>query len=311
MELGSEDPLVLGGVGGAGAHDPGLAGVAAERDGRAVEQLANPAALVVGQRVHRVDQDRLDRVDAFAVLAQAMVDDRHQERLGLPRAGSGGDDRGLALENPAAGVGLMAIGSLCDRAEAGARLGREHVERRGVLVRLRQGDERLAGQEAVLLDLGMESRGQIWLAGGEGCLEQLEVFGAEVAGDQQGIHEGARKRCQPRIDEIRSSCPEVTGESRPSASRKSSVGRRPIARQHQAKAVLSERHVSGRERTLVTSSCRRMARPCSISSKLLPFPSAEAIALSWFFGWGIVSTSPSKSASSVPSTAFTAAASAK
>ncbi|MNZ97760.1 hypothetical protein D3C78_1170150 [compost metagenome] len=45
--------------------------------------------LIGGQGVHRIDDDRLD---ALATLAQAVVEQRIHEALGLARAGAGGDD---------------------------------------------------------------------------------------------------------------------------------------------------------------------------------------------------------------------------
>jgi hypothetical protein len=59
---------------------------------------------------------------------------------------------------------------------------------------LRQRDEWLAGQEAVPLDLGPEGFGQLGLTWSEGRLEQLEVLGAEVAGDQERIRRGYPSR---------------------------------------------------------------------------------------------------------------------
>ena len=56
-------------------------------------QLGEPPRLVVGQRVHRVEDQRLDPGDARALGAQHVVEDRVEERLGLARPGAGGDQR--------------------------------------------------------------------------------------------------------------------------------------------------------------------------------------------------------------------------
>ena len=59
------------------------------------QQLVDALGLVGGQRVHRVQQDRLDAGLALLPLAAAVVEHRDQERLGLARAGAGGDQRRL------------------------------------------------------------------------------------------------------------------------------------------------------------------------------------------------------------------------
>ena len=89
-----------------------------------------------------------------------------------------------------------------------------------------------------------------------------------IAGDQGWVQGEAQDRRHSRIGASRSSCAAVTGESCPSVNRNCSVGRRPIAREHHAKAVRNERHVSGLERTLATSNRPRIPLPWSISSKL-------------------------------------------
>ena len=64
----------------------------AEGDPRAAQHVPQPVQLVVGQGVHRVDEDRRQPlVDALVPLPQQVVDDRVEERLGLARPGAGSD----------------------------------------------------------------------------------------------------------------------------------------------------------------------------------------------------------------------------
>ena len=62
---------------------------------RAVNRLRNAARLVGRERVHRVDDDRLDA--RLARLRTAMVEDGIDETLRLAGAGTRGDHRGLPL----------------------------------------------------------------------------------------------------------------------------------------------------------------------------------------------------------------------
>ena len=67
---------------GRGRADP-----LAEGDPRAAEHVPQAVQLVVGQGVHRVDEDRRQAlVDALVPLPQQVVDDRVEERFGLARA---------------------------------------------------------------------------------------------------------------------------------------------------------------------------------------------------------------------------------
>jgi hypothetical protein len=77
----------------------GLAGV--ERGGEALvgggvgEELREAPGLVVRERVHRVEDQRLDPADPGLLRAGGVVEHRVEEGLGLAGAGAGGDDRGL------------------------------------------------------------------------------------------------------------------------------------------------------------------------------------------------------------------------
>ena len=58
------------------------------------DQPGQPRRLVVGQGVHRVEDQRLHAGDAGRLgHRQHVVEDRVEERLGLARAGAGGDQR--------------------------------------------------------------------------------------------------------------------------------------------------------------------------------------------------------------------------
>ena len=66
-----------------------------------LEILLDADELVVGQRVHRVDQDRRQPRPAVARrVLQRVLDHRQQERLGLAGAGAGGDDHGAGGQGP-------------------------------------------------------------------------------------------------------------------------------------------------------------------------------------------------------------------
>ena len=86
-----------------------LPGVAGERDLAVVlaEELLQLAALAVGQRVHRVDDDRPHALARS--LPQHAVDDRHDVGQRLARAGAGGQHVGLAAVRDLEGVDLMAV----------------------------------------------------------------------------------------------------------------------------------------------------------------------------------------------------------
>jgi hypothetical protein len=84
-----------------------LAGVAAERHRRTGEVLLQLTELAVGQRVHRVDDDRLDA--GRPRRAQHVVDDRHDVREALARAGAGGQHVAGAAAGRAEALDLVAV----------------------------------------------------------------------------------------------------------------------------------------------------------------------------------------------------------
>ena len=82
-----------------------------------VQVVVDAVGLVGGERVHRVQQDGLDALPAGLALAAAVVEQRHEERLGLAGAGAGGHQGGLGRSvqgrQALPGGGLVAV-----RAEA-------------------------------------------------------------------------------------------------------------------------------------------------------------------------------------------------
>ena len=118
----------------------------------------------------------LTAVDAFLMDLEAMVDDRHREGFGLAGASPRGHHRGLAGQDAPAGLGLMVIGCLADRAESLPGGGLQFHERRGELIRLGQRDERLAGEETVALDLLVERLAQILLPRMKGGFQESQVL---------------------------------------------------------------------------------------------------------------------------------------
>src|SRR5690606_10874030 len=77
----------------------------------AMNQLREAPGLIVGQRVHRVEDDRLDT--ALIAIPRAVIQDRVKEALGLARAGAGGNQRWLwrisQAREPPVGAILMHI----------------------------------------------------------------------------------------------------------------------------------------------------------------------------------------------------------
>src|SRR5688572_27781209 len=115
-----------------------FAHVHSERDARAHEHAAEAAELVLGERVHRIDEDGDDpRGSLLVAELQATADDWVEERLGLARSGAGGDERRLTAEDRPdrgflVGVDLLVWGEV---AEIGVEelLPHEGVDRRSLL----------------------------------------------------------------------------------------------------------------------------------------------------------------------------------
>nr|WP_245597112.1 hypothetical protein [Jiangella gansuensis] len=57
------------------------------------QKCGYPAGLVIGQRIHRIQDERFDAALTGATGAQGMVDNRVEERLGLTGTGAGGHQR--------------------------------------------------------------------------------------------------------------------------------------------------------------------------------------------------------------------------
>ncbi|MEZ5249965.1 MAG: hypothetical protein R2713_12365 [Ilumatobacteraceae bacterium] len=61
----------------------------------ASDHLGDASRLVAGERIHRIQHQRLDALLAERPLAGAVIEHRKQERLGLARPGTGRDERRL------------------------------------------------------------------------------------------------------------------------------------------------------------------------------------------------------------------------
>ena len=90
---------------------------------RVVSRSASRLRLVVGEGVHRVEDERLHPGHAVAAGAEDVVEDRVQERLGLAGPGAGGDERGqrarlvrteVRAAEPGERLGLVAVGREAD-----------------------------------------------------------------------------------------------------------------------------------------------------------------------------------------------------
>ena len=87
-----------------------LADVHPERNAGASEEAAQPHELVLGQRVHRIDDDGADaRRGVVVPQSQAPADDGVEEALGLARARAGGDQGGSAFGNRTEGAFLVPV----------------------------------------------------------------------------------------------------------------------------------------------------------------------------------------------------------
>ncbi len=95
------DGAFLGSVGIGGIEATGVeadanfgfpSGSGSPAQGRRPEDFIGKApGLIGGQRVHGIEDDRLDTLPAGAVFAIAVIENRHLKTLGFTRAGAGGD----------------------------------------------------------------------------------------------------------------------------------------------------------------------------------------------------------------------------
>lgn len=170
-------------------------GVPAEGDARPRELHAQALELIVRQRVHRV-QDHRAHAGRLPV-AQAVVDDRDEERLGLARAGVRGHDRVLRpspeRREPPDGADLVVVEVLeappaCEDAFAENALGDELGQRRALLEGPRQRHERVLPEEVLLLDQPLEARPQLRPADRKTRLHVAPVGVLDVLGGEEGLH---------------------------------------------------------------------------------------------------------------------------
>ena len=167
-----------------------VAGVEAGPDpaqgGLGGDEAGEPAGLVVGESVHRVEDEGLHAGDAGGVGADHVVEDGDEEGLGLARAGAGDDEGGLRAAGarrvePLERGGLVGVG-----VEAGGHPGQRVL---GVPGRGREGHAR--AQERPLEDAvgrvgeeGAQARLGVVVGQREGGDEVVGERAAQVAGDQ-------------------------------------------------------------------------------------------------------------------------------
>lgn len=119
----------------------GLAGVPAEGDVRNLgQQLTEPLELVVGERVHWIEQQRPHPGAELTagVFGGERVQNRQQEALGLAGAGAGGHDQVAAPHRLAQRMLLMLVQGAVQW-QRGARQGRESLVEHAFIDQVMQG----------------------------------------------------------------------------------------------------------------------------------------------------------------------------
>ena len=156
--------------------------------------LLDAQLLVVGQGVHRVDEDgRQARLAELGGVLPGVLDDRQEKRLGLAAARAGGHDDGPRRrgEQFGDGLGLVQIGRLA----LGAVL--HHLRQLGIQRQLPprrtalEGPvglvERLLGQEATGVEFGLQRRPQLRVLGAELRAQVVGVFVDDVVEGFDGV----------------------------------------------------------------------------------------------------------------------------
>ena len=199
-QLAAVVALLLGGVLGArvgaggGLVERGVARVAAERHAGAAELPAQADELVVREGVHRVDDDGADGSGRGA--AEALVDDGDDEGFGLAGAGARGDE-GVAWplrgREAAHGLGLMPVEGVEAPRRLRRRLGEDALgdeigEGCAAGVGAGEGDERVAPEEALVVDEVGEARFDRGTADREAGLDVAAVGLAKVLDGDEGLH---------------------------------------------------------------------------------------------------------------------------
>lgn len=144
----------------------------------------DPGRLVARQRVHRVDDDRLDAAPTGPL--SAVVQDGLEVALGLARARACGDQRGLSrgARQTLHGGPLMVVGREALR-HLGQRLAARRLPERQVQRQIGSPDQvRAVGQEVV--DDVRQFRIRRLEAGQEEVAEGLDDFGGDDGGDHGG-----------------------------------------------------------------------------------------------------------------------------
>gem|GEM_PF-5139442 len=180
----------------------GLAGVAAEGDVRAAgEQFPQPFELVVGERVHRVQQQRAHARPELAapVLLLQLVEDGQQEALGLARPGAGGHHQVASGAGLADRLLLVQVEGAVqvDRGAAGrGEGGRQHafgdqLARGGAGPVGRGGlQQRPLGQQRAAADLLLQGVGESAVAQRQQGAQVAAVAVTDQGADADGVQGG-------------------------------------------------------------------------------------------------------------------------
>ena len=181
----------------------GISRIVPERDVReSLENLAQPAHLVVGERVHRVQQQRAHPrpEDAGGVFCDELRQHRKQEALGLPRSGPGCDHEVAARGGLADRLLLMQVQRAVQRQGRPAEPGecrvkhsvRDQFAQAGAgPVRRRRLEDRPLGQQRAALDGVPQRSGQRRLTYGQQRPQVPAVGGAQLGAGGDQVHFGS------------------------------------------------------------------------------------------------------------------------
>jgi hypothetical protein len=153
--------------------------------GPAMDLAGEPRGLVGGERVHWIEDDRLD--PWLAAVAPAMVEEREEEALGLARAGAGGDEGGARARIRAGealpGAELVGVGIKGGADLEGGAGGRGAAKREAKI-------EIRAAEEAVLRIGEVVEQGALVgaVAQREGGAEVVPEGRLKLGGDDGGEH---------------------------------------------------------------------------------------------------------------------------
>ncbi len=179
----------------------GIAGVAAERDGGyGGQQLPQPLQLVVGQGVHRVEQQRPHAGGEISggMLAGQRGQDRQQEALGLARSGTGGHHQIPARRRLAQRPLLVQVERPVQRQRGTAQPGERRIEHpladqlpEGRPSQVRRGDlqQRALGEQRARPDLRRQRPGDPRIPHRQQRTQIPPVGAGDERAGLEGIHD--------------------------------------------------------------------------------------------------------------------------